>query len=194
VQQGVALAGLGAAEHAPHCSVKQGNGVVGQTGDRIEHRRHQDRAAAQGRQGPQMLGSEAGTLARELAQAFGMHAFGAGRIESDGAENSALLGQAGEGAMAWNARRLTRPGQGAHRRAFLDRQQSFQGRGLRRKQISGQLTRDLALGEHQGRGHQTLDHRGTGGQDLSAAQLIHQGFGGRHGVGRAEGRWQQPSQ
>jgi len=47
---------------------------------------------------------------------------------------------------------------------------------------------------HRGRGNQTLDHGWAGSQDLSAAQLIHQGFGDRHGVGRAEGHRQQPSQ
>ena len=56
-----------------------------------------------------MLGRKAGALARKLAQAFGMDAFGACRIEGDRMENDALLDQAGEGAMAGNARRLTRP-------------------------------------------------------------------------------------
>ena len=84
-----------------------------------------------------MLGGEAGALARELAQAFGIHAFGTGRIEGDRFENCALLDQADQGAMTGNTRRLTRPGQRAHRRTFFDRQQSLQGFDLRRKQILG---------------------------------------------------------
>ena len=54
--------------------------------------------------------------------------------------------------------------------------------------------RDMPLGKHRRRRYQTLDHGWAGSQDLSAAQLIHQGFGNRHGVGGAEGHWQQPRQ
>ena len=50
-----------------------------------------------------MLGSQAGALAREPAQALGVHAFGAGRIESDRAENGALLEQAG---LRWSPSKL----------------------------------------------------------------------------------------
>ena len=53
--------------------------------------------AAQGRQGPQMLSGEAGTLARKLAQALRVDAFGAGRIETDCSEISVLLYQTGRG-------------------------------------------------------------------------------------------------
>ena len=55
--------------------------VVGQAGDGVEHGRDQGCAAAQRRQRAQMLRREAGALARKLAQALGVDAFGAGRIE-----------------------------------------------------------------------------------------------------------------
>ena len=84
-----------------------------------------------------MLGSEAGALAREPAQALGVHPFGAGRIESDGAENGALLEQAGQGAMGWGTGRLARPGQHADRCALSGRQQRIQRFGLRRRQLAG---------------------------------------------------------
>lgn len=71
------VAGIGAAEHAADGAVEQGDAIVGQAGDRVEHGCDQGGAAAQRRQCPQMLGSETGALARELAQALGMHAFGA---------------------------------------------------------------------------------------------------------------------
>jgi hypothetical protein len=75
-----------------------------------------------------------------------MVAFGAGRIEGDRIENGALLDQAGEGAMAGNARRLPRPGQGAHRCAFLDRQQLLQGLGLRRSIEDAATKRSITEG------------------------------------------------
>ena len=68
-----------------------------------------------------MLRGEASTFTRKLAQAFGVDAFGAGRMESDCSENGALLYQTRKGAVTRSARRLTRPGQLAHRCAFLDR-------------------------------------------------------------------------
>jgi hypothetical protein len=37
------------------------------------------------------LSGEASTFTRELAQAFGVDAFGAGRMESNSSENGALL-------------------------------------------------------------------------------------------------------
>jgi hypothetical protein len=119
-----------AAKHAADSAVKQGDGIVGQARDRVEHRRDQGCAAAQGRQGPQMLSGEAGTLARKLAQALRVDAFRAGRIETDCSENGALLYQTRKGAVTGSAWRLTRPGQLAHRRAFLGRQQRIQRFGL----------------------------------------------------------------
>ena len=93
-----------------------------------------------------MLRGEAAALARKLAQAFGMNAFGASRIDADRAEHAALLHQARKGAVTGRAGRLTCPGQPADRCALLCRQQSIEGLGLRGEQVSGQLMRDLALG------------------------------------------------
>jgi len=150
--QGILLADFRAAKHAADSAVKQGDGIVGQARDRVEHRRDQGCAAAQGRQGPQMLSGEAGTLARELAQALRVDAFGAGRIETDCSENGALLYQTRKGAVTGSAWRLTRPGQLAHPRAFLGRQQRIQRFGLLWRQVSGQLMRHLALGKYRRRG------------------------------------------
>jgi hypothetical protein len=105
----------------------------------------------QGRQGPQMLSGEAGTLARKLAEALRVDAFGAGRIETDCSENGALLYQTRKGAVTGSAWRLTRPGQLAHCRAFLGCQQRIQRFGLLWRQVSGQLMRHLALGKYRRR-------------------------------------------
>ena len=144
--QGILLADFRAAEHPAHGTVEQGDGVVGQARDRVEHRRDQGCSAAQRRQGPQMLRGEAGTLACKLAQPFGMNAFGASGIDADCAEHAALLHQTRKGAVTGRAGRLTRPDQPADRRALLCRQQSIERLGLRGKQASGQLVRDLPLG------------------------------------------------
>ena len=139
-----------------------------------------------------MLRGEAGTLARKLAQAFGVNAFGASRIEADRAEQAALLHQTRKGAVTGRAGRLTRPGQIAHRGAFLGRQQSIQRLGLRGKQASGQLIGDLALGKRRCRCDQTLDDGSARSDDLSSPQLVHQRRGDRHGVRIPERHWHQP--
>lgn len=64
----------------------------------------------------------------------------------------ALLYQTRKGAVTGSAWRLTRPGQLAHRRAFLGRQQRIQRFGLLWRQVSGQLMRHLALGKYRRRG------------------------------------------
>lgn len=101
--QFILLADFRAAKHAADSVVKQGDGIVDQARDRVERRRDQGCAAAQGRQGPQMLSGEAGTLAGKLAQALRVAAFGAGHIETDCSENDALLYRTRKGAMTGSA-------------------------------------------------------------------------------------------
>jgi hypothetical protein len=67
VQQGVLFADIGASEHATYGAVEQSNGVVGQPCGGVEDGRDQRGMAAQRRQCSQVLGSEARTLAGELA-------------------------------------------------------------------------------------------------------------------------------
>jgi hypothetical protein len=51
-----------------------------------------------------MLRGKAGTLARKLAQAFGVNAVGASRIDGDCGEHAALLNQTREGAVTGKRR------------------------------------------------------------------------------------------
>ena len=134
--QDILLANFRAAEHAADGTVEQGDGVVGQARNRVEHRGDQSRVAAQRRQRPQVLSGKPGPLAGELAQAFRVNACGAGRIKGDCAKNRPLLHETRKGAVSGSARRLTRPGQRAHRRVLLGRQQGIERLGLRRKQVS----------------------------------------------------------
>ena len=64
----------------------------------------------------------------------------------------ALLYQTRKGAVSGSAWRLTCPGQLAHRRAFLGRQQCIRRFGLLWEQASGELMRHLALGKYRRRG------------------------------------------
>ena len=82
-----------------------------------------------------------------IQQLFRMDGLGAGRINGNRAQYSALLHQTCKSAVTGSPRRLTRPSQPAHRRAVPACQQSIQRVDLRRKQASGQLIGDLALGK-----------------------------------------------
>jgi hypothetical protein len=129
-----------------------------------------------------MLRGEAGAFAHELAQLFRMDVFGAGRINGDRAQYSALLHQTYKSTVTGSPRRLTRPSRPAHRRAVPARQQSIQRLDLRWKQAAGQLIGDLALGKRRCRRDQTFDDRSTRNDDFSASQLVHQCRGNRHGI------------
>jgi len=129
-----------------------------------------------------MLRGEAGAFAHELAQLFRMDAFGAGRINGDRAQYSALLHQTCKSAVTGSPRRLTHPSQPAHRRAVPACQQSIQRLDLRRKQASGQLIGDLALGKRRCRRDQTLDDGSTRSDNFSAPQLVRQSRGNCHGI------------
>ena len=190
--QGILLADFGATEHAANGALEKGNGVVGQPRDRVEYRRDQSRAAAQRREGPQMLCGETRALARKLAQPFGMNTFGGSRIEADRAQSSPLLDQARKGAMTGSAGRLTRPGQPADRCSLFCRQESIQRVRLHREQAAGQLMRDLALGRHHSCGDELIDNEWTGHNETRAPQLVHQRRGNFAGVGRRDGYGQEP--
>ena len=141
-----------------------------------------------------MLGSEACPLTGEFAQAFRMHALGAGRVEADGAQAGQLLDHACEGTMAWGTRRLTRPGQHAHRSALFDQQQRIEGLGLFRRQVAGQLLSDTPLGQHRRGRNQLLDDGRAGCDQTVPAQLIHERRGDRRGTRGGNRHWHQPGQ
>ena len=141
-----------------------------------------------------MLGSEACPLTGEFAQAFRMHALGAGRVEADGAQAGQLLDHACEGTMAWGPRRLTRPGEHAHRSALFDQQQRIEGLGLFRRQVAGQLLSDTPLGQHRRGRNQLLDDGRAGCDQTVPAQLIHERRGDRRGTRGGNRHWHQPGQ
>ena len=139
-----------------------------------------------------MLCGETGPLARKLAQAFGVNAVGATRIEADRAQSSPLFHQARKSAMTGRTGWLTRPGQMADRGAFFCRQESVQRLDLHGKQPSGQLVGDLALGKRRCRRDQPLDDGRARCNSLPPPQLVQQCRGDRDGVGVSESDRHQP--
>lgn len=129
-----------------------------------------------------MLSSEAAALASELAQPFRMHPLGAGRIKANAPHPSELLGNALEGLVTGCAWRLPRPGQHAHRRALLGREQRIQRIGLSGGQGGGELSRDVAFGHDQNSGDQPLDDARAGRDDPAPAQFVHQRRRDRDGI------------
>ena len=168
-QHGAILLHLRAAEHAAHGAVEQGDALVGQARGRVQHGGDQGRASTKWGQRPQVLGGVAAALARELAQALGMHALGAGGIEADRAQASELLHQAPQRLVAWGACGLPRPGQHAHRRALVGGEQRVQRGSLVVGQAASELGRDVALGQHGRARDQLLDDKRPGGDDPPAA-------------------------
>ena len=72
-------------------------------------------------------GGEAAALTGELAEAFGMDALGAGRVEADRAKTDQLVDGALESLVVGRPRRLSCPGQDAHDRALVRCQKAVQG-------------------------------------------------------------------
>ena len=92
-----------------------------------------------------MLGTEASTLARQLAQPLRMHGLGGGWVEIDSAQAAELLDDTGQCPMTGCRRRLPRPCQYAHGRILRSKERVECG-DLLGAQGAGELVGDMALG------------------------------------------------
>ena len=185
-QQGVLLAHLGAAEHAPDGAVEQADALVDQAGDRIEHGGDQGGAAAERRQRPQVLRRETPALAGQLAEPLGVHAIGAGGVEAEGAQSVEPFDQARQRAVPGRTWRLPHPGQHARRRALLPVEQRVERGRLLRGEAAGELEGDVTFGLQHHNADEALEHARAGRHDPPPAQLIHQRGRDRRCVRRGE--------
>ena len=171
-QHGALLAQFGAAEHAADRPVEQGDAVIGQAHGRVQDSGDESGAATQRGQHAQMLGGEACALTGELAQPFGMNAVRTSGIEADCAQAGQLFGEALERRVPRCPRREACPGQRAHRRVRLVREQRLQLFGLCLGQAAGELARHVPFGRREGGGNQALDDGWPGHDDPTPTQLI----------------------
>jgi hypothetical protein len=170
-QQGVLLAHLGAAEHAPDGAVEQADALVDQAGDRIEH--GGDHRREKRRSGPDR-------------EPLGVHAIGTGRVEAEGAQSIEPFDQARQCTVTGRTGWLPGPGQHARRRALLPIEQRVECSRLRRGEAAGELEGDVTFGLQHHDADEALEHARAGRHDPPPAQLIHQRGRDRRCVRRGE--------
>lgn len=67
---------LGPPEHPPDQPVEETDGLVGEAGERVEHRHDQDSVPAERAERPEVLSGQAASLAGELPDPVGVDAVG----------------------------------------------------------------------------------------------------------------------
>jgi hypothetical protein len=101
---------LGPPEHPPDQPVEEADGLVGEAGDRVQHRHHQDGVAAERAERPEVLGGQAASLAGELPDPVGVDAVGRRGGDPHLPKMPELVDQARHGPMTGRAGRLAGPG------------------------------------------------------------------------------------